>query len=183
MRNAKDQVADQAGWLGELKIINAVEMLHVVERKRSKPTNTGCRGGFSHSLSANCNFPLTRDMTTFWVLFALLITFRHARRFVCACFSRKQATDHNHSTNRNRSSEQTNSALIRAAGDVCALRHRITIYGLSNATSVNKCSVSSRLFTQNGKRTARYLKRYGVWHDNFVWLHVSLFPSFDCAGS
>ena len=83
-------------------------MLHVVERKRSKPTNTGCRGGFSYSLSANCNFPLTRDMTTFWVLFALLITFRHARRFVCACFPRKQATDHNHSTNRNRSSEQTN---------------------------------------------------------------------------
>jgi len=93
---------------GELKVINAVEMLHVVERKRSKPTNTGCRGGFSYSLSANCNFPLTRDMTTFWVLFALLITFRHARRFVCACFPRKQATDHNHSTNRNRSSEQTN---------------------------------------------------------------------------
>lgn len=54
-------------------------------------------------------FPLTRDMTTFWAPSALLITIRHARRFVCAGFSRKQATDHNHSTNHNRSSEQANS--------------------------------------------------------------------------
>lgn len=60
-------------------------------------------------------------------------------------------------------------------------RRRITIYGLSNATNVNKCSVSSRLFTQNGKRTVGYLKRYSVWHDNFVWIHF--FPSFDCVGS
>ncbi|KYM97514.1 hypothetical protein ALC62_11808 [Cyphomyrmex costatus] len=87
-------------------------MLHIVDRKRNKPTDMGCRGGFSYSLSANCNFPLTRDMTTFWVPFALLITFRHARRFVCAGFPRKQATDHNHSANRNRSSEQTNSMVL-----------------------------------------------------------------------
>lgn len=111
------------------------------QRKCSEPTNTGCTGGFPYSLSANYNFPLTRDMTTFWAPSALLITIRHARRFVCAGFSRKQATDHNHSTNHNRSSKQMServSSILRTAGDVCDVESRFMDYGLSNA-SINKC--------------------------------------------
>lgn len=88
-------------------------------------------------------------LTALWTPFALLITSRHARRFVPASrsfFHAKLPTDHNYSANNNR---PTVSCPIHACYACmyaqCKYRVDATIYGsTSRGQGVNKCSVRCR---------------------------------------
>lgn len=105
---------------------------------------------FPIPLSANCNPPPRSGggrLTALWTSFTLLITTRHARRFVYAAFLRNGSTDHNYSANNNR--PNVPRARDPAATSVCRCR----IYGSAIVSGVNK--IATTIVPGNRKKLTR----------------------------